>query len=221
MLDQLQLADIRRQLRQAAQQALEVEHQQQGALRRALLVQAQRRDAVDQPALAYLVRLGAWLLTAFQAAQQVQGGEVHRRRALAVLLCLAGQIEVCVDHAIAVAQAALGGRQLAGIAAVEGVDQTGVMGSRGGVRLQLGDGLAQAGGLAAAPGLAELVDPALLGGLYQAEPEQDAGGGYAAEGGEHAGEQVARALGRGRGFARQAGRSLGGGVLAAALEEFH
>ncbi|MCY1348600.1 hypothetical protein D9M69_347520 [compost metagenome] len=221
LLDQLQLADIRRQLRQAAQQALEVEHQQQGALGGALLVQAQRRDAVDQPALAYLVRFGAGLLAAFQATQQVQRGEVHRCRPLAVLLGLAGQVEVRVDHAVAVAQAALGGGQLAGVAAVEGIDQPGIVGGRGSVGLQLGEGLAQAGGLAAAPGLAELLDPALVCGMDRPEPEQGTGGSQATQGGEHAGEQVIRALGARAGGARPAGRTVGGGILAAALEEFH
>ncbi|MCY1297882.1 hypothetical protein D9M70_473360 [compost metagenome] len=220
LLGQLQLAGLRRQGRQAVQQALEVKHQQQGALGRCLVVQAQRCGAVDQPALAHPVGLGAGLLVVFQSAQQVQGGIVHRRRALAVLLRLAGQVEVRIDHAIAVAQAALSGRQLDGVAAVEGVDQAGILGRDGGVRAQLGDGLAQGGRLAFAPGLAELVDPVLFSGMDHAEPEQGASGGYAAQGGEHAGKQVARTLGAGPGFTLRAGRAVGGGILAAALEAF-
>jgi hypothetical protein len=53
------------------------------------------------------------------------------------------------------------------------------------------------------------------------EPEQGTGGDYAAEGGEHAGEQVIRTLGARAGDARPAGRTVGGGILATALEEFH
>ncbi|MCY1210231.1 hypothetical protein D9M69_290400 [compost metagenome] len=220
LLDQLQLASAVRQCRQAPQQAIHVEHQQQRALGGALIVLAQWRRAVDQPAFTHLVGFGAGLPAAFQATQQVQRGEVHRRGALAVLLGLAGQVEMGVDHAVAIAQAALGGHQPFGIAAVECVDQAWIAGGCGGIGLQLGDGLAQGGGLAVAPGLRKLPDPALLGRDKHAEPEQGAGSGHACEGSEHSREQVAGVLAARPSLGRGAGCAVAGGVLAA-LEEFH
>lgn len=125
-----------------------------------------------------------------------------------------------VDHAIAIAQPAFGGHQLAGVAAVEGVDQARVVSGCGGIGLQLGDGLAQGGGLAVTPDLRKLSGPALFGGDNCAEPEQRAGGGHAHEGGERTREQVVGMLVARLGLGRQAGCTVAGGVLAA-LEEFH
>ncbi|MCY1311189.1 hypothetical protein D9M70_614680 [compost metagenome] len=126
-----------------------------------------------------------------------------------------------VDHAVAVAQATLRGPQLGGVAAVEGVDQARVAGRCRSVGLQQGERLAQGGRLAVAPGLAKLVDAALLGGIDDAEPQENASRSQASQCGEGAGEEVVWSLAGGLGFGRRAVPSVAGGVLAAALEEFH
>ncbi|MCY1292707.1 hypothetical protein D9M69_432170 [compost metagenome] len=221
LLDQVQLADLGRQRRQAGEQALQVGHQQQGGGDRLVVDAAQWRNAVDQPALADPVGFRRRGLAILDAADQVQRGEVHRRRAAGVLHRLAAQVEAHVDHSAPVAGAALRGADLHVVPALQHLQQPRVAGGGGGVGLQLLQRLLQRGGLVVAPGLGQLLVLLGLLALQAAEPHQRRGGQQAEQAGAEARQQ------RRQGFPETAGRLRRcGGVdrfrfLGGALEEFH
>ncbi|CRO14500.1 Uncharacterised protein [Pseudomonas aeruginosa] len=178
LLDQLYLAGIARQGRQGAQQPLQVDRQQQRALQ-ALVGAAHRRGAVQQPALADLVGFGGDVLATFHPVQDIQGGEADRAGAVVVLGGLAGRVQVGIDHAVPGQQAALGGLDAGGVAALQGFEGEGAGRGGAGVGGELLQGLAQGAGLAFGPGRVQLALLRLTGAAEDAEPEQGAGGRHA------------------------------------------
>ena len=213
LLDQLDLPDFGRHDRQAGEQALQIDGQQQGAVQGFAFTQAQRRGAVNQPALAHLVGFRCRCLAVFCAAQHVQGGKIHRCAAAHVLHGLAATIEVRIDYAVPVGEVAFGGAHLGNVLTLQGLQQLWI--ARGGLSVgaELLQGFLHHGRLAAAPGLAELLQLLLVGAVERAEPEQ-----------RTAQQAVEAGFGRFR-FDCAAGQLGAGGdgvsVLGSALEEFH
>ena len=119
LLAELDLPGLFRHGREGAEQAFEIDHQQQGALQLIAAGGAQCRGAVDQPAFADLVGLDGRLLAIFQAAQHVQRGEIHRAAAADIQRGACRQVDMGIDHALPVLQAALGGADQAAVAALQ------------------------------------------------------------------------------------------------------
>ncbi|MCY1410408.1 hypothetical protein D9M71_257770 [compost metagenome] len=192
LLGEQQLADFLRHGRQGAEEALQVEHQQQGAMH-AVVRAAQGGGAVEQPALAEPVGLGADFLAVLQAVQHVQRGIVQRAGPLVVLAGLAVGVQVDVQQAaqrplrLGLLQAA-DARRVVGL---HGLQQFGIAGHAAGVGGQVGQCLAQRAGLAFGPGAGELLAVHLLGAAEQAEPQQRAGRADAEQRHGHAGQQGA------------------------------
>ena len=224
LLDQLNLANFRRHHRQVGQQALQIHNQQQGAVQRIAVFQAQGGGAIDQPALAHFVRFGGWRLAIFNAAQHVQRGKVHGRAATHVLNGLSAGVEVRIDHVMPVGEVALGRTNLGGVLALQGQQQLRVACRGLGVGAQLLQGFLHDSRLTATPGLAELLQVHLIGVAQRAKPQQRTGQGDADECSGEAGQQVIEvALGF---FRFNAGSQFGAGgnwisILGGALEEFH
>ncbi len=111
--------------------------------------------------------------------QDIQGGEADRAGAVVVLGGLAGRVQVGIDHAVPGQQAALGGLDAGGVAALQGFEGEGAGRGGAGVGGELLQGLAQGAGLAFGPGRVQLALLRLTGAAEDADPEQGAGGRHA------------------------------------------
>jgi hypothetical protein len=173
---------------QQIEQFLQFDRLQHAAEDRAIGRAAHRHGLVDQPALADAVGFGRRAVAQFGAAQQVEGGEVHRCGATAVLRRHAAGIQVHVDGAVTVAQALFELAQCLRLAALEGAGDGRIAGDAQGIGLECLQTLLQCRGLGVAPGLQQLCLQACIALLHQ-EPEQAGGQQQADQAGQQAGRQ--------------------------------